>query len=109
MIQITHRPSGEIIAKGVKGWGLFHFEGNYYISRKNLLTKGFKFTGIPGFCPYKFLYFWYHFEPKSGEGTPMIGWKYWLPNPLFPFIAFRIAVPARHPDVLIVKVDENTR
>jgi len=100
-IRITHRPSGEVIAEGEKGWGLFAFEGNYYISRKNLRTDGFKFTGIPGLCPYKFLYFWYHFKPSDGEGTPMLGWKYWLPNPLFPFIAFRMAVPMRHPHIEI--------
>jgi len=100
-IRITHLPSGEVIAEGETGWGLFAFEGNYYISNKNLKTKNFSFTGIPGICPYKFLYFWYHFKPENGKGTPMLGWKYWLPNPLFPFIAFRIAVPMWHKDILI--------
>lgn len=105
-VRITHRPSREVIAEGLKGWGLFSFEGNYYISRKNLKTGGFKFSGIPGLCPYKFIYFWYHFKPKNGDGTMMLGWKYWLPNPLFPFIAFRIAVPMEHKDLLVEMIDE---
>lgn len=100
-IEVYHKPSGELIAKGQIGWGIFHFEGNYYISSKNLKTDGFKLSGIPGICPYKFLYFWYHYESESSMKTPMLGWKYWLPNPLFPFIAFRIAFPKSHPDIEI--------
>jgi uncharacterized protein (DUF427 family) len=102
-IRITHKPSGEVIAEGETGWGMFAFEGNYYISNKNLRTKGFKMSWIPGICPYKFLYFWYHFKPLKGETSAMIAWKYWLPNPLFPFIAFRIAVPSQHQDLIIEK------
>jgi len=105
-IRIIHIPSGEVIAEGQKGWGLFAFEGNYYISSNNLKSSSFQFSGIPGLCPYKFLYFWYHFKPSKGDGTPMLGWKYWLPNPLFPFIAFRIAVPIRHKDILIEELNQ---
>jgi len=101
IIRITHRPSGEVIAEGQKGWGMFSFEGNYYISKKNLVTEGFRFSGIPGLCPYKFIYFWYHFVDKNGQRSSMLGWKYWLPNPLFPFVAFRIAVPQQHPELEI--------
>lgn len=100
-ITIIHAPSGEVMARGPKGWGMFAFEGNYYIARRYLRTEGFRFSGIPGICPYKFLYFWYHFRSSSGVDSPMLGWKYWLPNPLFPFIAFRIAVPQNHPDIQI--------
>jgi len=100
-IRITHQPSGEILAEGSKGWGMFEFEGNYYIANKNLKTNGFRFSGIPGLCFYKFIYFWYHFVDKNGKKSSMIGWKYWLPNPLFPFIAFRIAVPTSHPELLV--------
>ncbi|GAB4232404.1 MAG: hypothetical protein Tsb0034_05170 [Ekhidna sp.] len=100
-IEIYHKPSGELIAKGPLGWSIFQFEGNYYISSKYLESDGFKFSGIPGICPYKFLYFWYHFKSTNGIKTPMLGWKYWLSNPLFPFIAFRIALPKRHPDIEI--------
>lgn len=101
LIRIIHQPSGEIIAEGRKGWGMFAFEGNYYIANRNLKTKGFRFSGIPGLCPYKFVYFWYHFEARNGQKSSMLGWKYWLPNPLFPFIAFRIAVPENHPELKI--------
>ncbi|MEO9965447.1 MAG: hypothetical protein ABJF11_06655 [Reichenbachiella sp.] len=104
-IRITHNPSGELIAEGEKGWGMFSFEGNYYIAEKNLKTLGFKFSGIPGICPYKFIYFWYHFESTTGIKTSMLGWKYWLPNPLFPFIAFRIAVPINHPDLTVENIE----
>ncbi len=104
-IKIVHKPSGEVIAEGEKGWNLFAFEGNYYIGRESLKTSGFRFTGIPGICRYKFIYFWYHFKARDGSTSPMLGWKYWLPNPVFPFIAFRIAVPMQHPDVLIEEKD----
>lgn len=103
LIEIYHKPSGELIASGTKGWKMFPFEGNLYIAKSNLKTQGFRFTGIPGICPYKFIYFWYHFTATSGDKSPMLGWKYWLPNPLFPFIAFRIAIPTRHPDIEIKK------
>lgn len=31
-----------------------------------------------------------------------LGWRYWLPNPLLPFIWFRTAVPRNHEELLIV-------
>jgi len=34
----------------------------------------------------------------------MLGWKFWLPNPLFPFIAFRMAMPMSHPHIEIEEV-----
>ncbi len=103
IIRITHEPSGELIAEGEKGWGMFQFEGNVYIASRNMKTNGFRFSGIPGICPYKFVYFWYHFRAQNGDRSPMLGWKYWLPNPIFPFIAFRIAVPTQHQDLIIEK------
>ena len=103
-IEIIHTPTGECLAKGPKGWGMLLFEGNYYIAKKHLITKGFRFAGVPGFCPYKFIYFWYHFKGQNGTKYPMLGWVYWLPNPLFFFIAFRIAVPANHPHLQVNKL-----
>jgi len=100
-IRIIHSPSNETIAEGKLGWHIFQFEGNYYLSSKVLKTKGFSFSGIPGLCPYKFLYFWYHFKSKDGHKSSMLGWKYWVPNPLFPFIAFRIGIPKTHQDIRI--------
>jgi hypothetical protein len=82
-VRIRLRSSGEVIADGPLGWGITPFEGNFYISRKYLKTGGFRANYIPGLCIYKFLYVW----------------MYWLPNPLLPFIWFRVAVPRGHPDI----------
>jgi hypothetical protein len=30
-----------------------------------------------------------------------LGWLYWFPNPLFPFIWYRVAVPGTHPELRI--------
>src|SRR6516164_3049853 len=30
-----------------------------------------------------------------------LGWLYWLPNPLFPFIWYRVGLPGAHPALLI--------
>jgi len=97
-IRITHKPSGEVIAEGPLGWGIMSFEGNYYIRRRHLKTKGFKVNFIPGICFYKFLYVWLDFSWSGGK-SKFLGWLYWLPNPLFPFIWYRVAVPDGHPDL----------
>jgi hypothetical protein len=99
-VRITHQPSGEIIAEGPLGWGITSFEGNYYISRKFLKTTGFKVNYIPGLCIYKFLYVWLTFSWLEGKSCNL-GWLYWLPNPLLPFIWFRVAVPGNHPELRI--------
>jgi hypothetical protein len=38
---------------------------------------------------------------ESGFG--ILAWMYWLPNPLLPFIWFRIAASGTHPEI---KVEE---
>jgi len=103
VIRITHNETKEILAEGRIGWGITPFEGNYYISNKNLITKGFKTSYLPGICPYKFLYLWLNFHRDDGKVDKMLGWKYVLPNPIFPFIWFRVAVPSYHP---MLKVEE---
>ncbi len=105
-IRITHAPSGDIIAEGPVGlFGIMPFEGNYYISRRCLRTKGFRPNWIPGLCIYKFLYVWLDYTAPDGSKEHSLGWMYWLPNPLLPFIAFRPAIPqssaALHVDELI--------
>lgn len=35
---------------------------------------------------------------STGERIRNLGWMYWLPNPLFPFIWVRVAVPQMHPE-----------
>ena len=105
-IRITHRPSGTALAEGPLGWGITPFEGNLYISRKYLLTDGFKVNFVPGFCPYKFLYVWLDLALGHGHPVRNLGWLYWLPNPLFPFIWYRVAVPGVHPELAVEEVDE---
>jgi uncharacterized protein (DUF427 family) len=100
-VRITHRSSGTRIAEGPRGWGITPFEGNFYISRKYLLPKGFNPNFFPGLCPYKFLYVWLDLHLSDGSRVKDLGWLYWLPNPLIPFIWFRVAVPRYHPELLV--------
>ena len=105
-IRITHRTSGIKIAEGPLGWGITPFEGNLYISRKYLLTKGFKPNFIPGLCPYKFLYVWLDLKLPDGNQVKNLGWLYWLPNPLFPFIWYRVGLPREHPDLVVEEFEQ---
>ncbi|WP_339913647.1 hypothetical protein [uncultured Brevundimonas sp.] len=93
-IRIRHVASGDLIAEGpVSLGGITSFEGNFYISRSCLRTTGFRLNWIPGLCIYKFLYVGLDFTASDGTRNRGLGWLYWLPNPLFFFIAFRVAVP----------------
>lgn len=96
IITITHRQTGELIAQGPQGWGFLPFEGNYYIRRKYIKTDGFKFSFIPGLCIYKFIYVWLHLRLKNGHKENFIAWMYVIPNPVLPFIWFRIGLPQQH-------------
>jgi uncharacterized protein (DUF427 family) len=99
-VRITHTPTGTVLAEGPLGWGITPFEGNLYIRAKYLKTDGFKPNFIPGFCFYKFLYVWLNL--RIGDETfRNLGWKYWLPNPVFPFIWFRVGLPRHHPEILV--------
>ena len=100
-VRIIHRPTGTKLAEGPLGWGITPFEGNLYISRKYLLIDGFKPNFIPGICPYKFLYVWLDLELENGDKVKNLGWLYWLPNPLFPFVWYRVGVPRYHPELLV--------
>ena len=98
-IRITHRPSGTVLAEGPLGWGITPFEGNLYIRRKHLRTGNLRPNFIPGFCFYKFLYVWLDLHVENDRRSRFLGWMYWLPNPLLPFIWFRVAVPRSHPEI----------
>lgn len=100
-VRITHRPTGLLLAEGPLGWGITPFEGNYYISKKYLRTSQFKPNFTPGICPYKFLYVWMDLHLPNGSAEKNLGWLYWLPNPLLPFIWFRVALPGSHPSLLV--------
>lgn len=98
-VRITHLPSDTLIADGPLGWAITPFEGNFYIRNQELATNGFRANYIPGFCFYKFFYVWLDFVAPNGTISKNLGWKYWLPIPLFPFIWFRVAVPRWHPEI----------
>jgi len=97
--RIRHTASGMLLAEGPLGWGITPFEGNLYIGSKYLRTDRFKTSYIPGLCIYKFLYVWLDLQLDDGSKVAGLGWRYWLPNPLFPFIWFRVAVPRVHPEI----------
>ena len=107
-IRIFHRPTGILLAEGPVGWGITPFEGNFYISKKYLKTKEFRPSYIPGFCIYKFFYVWMDLRLDDGVREKALGWLYWLPNPLLPFIWFRLALPASHPAIEVEKFDRQT-
>ncbi len=98
-VQISHRATGEVLADGPLGWGITPFEGNFYISRKYLRTDRFRVNFLPGLCIYKFLYVWMDLQLDHGERIRNFAWMYWLPNPLLPFIWFRVAVSRTHPEI----------
>ena len=98
-VRITHRGTKTLLADGPLGWGITPFEGNLYIGKKYLLTDRFKVNFLPGLCIYKFLYVWMDLRLSTKINIRNIGWMYWLPNPLLPFIWFRVAVPRTHPEL----------
>ena len=102
-VRITHTDTGIVIADGPMGWGITSFEGNYYIRRKYLRTDAFSMNYLPGICLYKFLYVWLDFRPPNGDVHKNLGWMYWLPNPLFPFIWYRVGLPGDHPKLTVKK------
>ena len=98
-IRIKHSGTGTVLAEGPVGWGITPFEGNFYIRRKYLKTKQIRANFLPGLCPYKFLYVWMDLHLGEGNRVRNLGWMYWLPNPLLPFIWFRVALPRQHPEI----------
>ena len=100
-VRITHKDTGTLLAEGPVGWGITPFEGNFYIARKYLKTDRFRVNYIPGLCIYKFLYVWMDLHLDGDHRVRNLGWMYWLPNPLFPFIWFRVAIPGMHPEIQI--------
>ena len=104
--RITHKLTGTLLAEGPLGWGITPFEGNYYISRKYLRTARFKPNFLPGLCPYKFLYVWLDLALDNGTREKNLGWMYWLPNPMLPFIWFRVALPGSHPALVVERYQD---
>jgi uncharacterized protein (DUF427 family) len=100
-VRITHSSSGTVLAEGPVGWGITPFEGNFYIRRKYLKTNQIRANFLPGLCLYKFLYVWMDLHLSEGKRVRSLAWMYWLPNPLLPFIWFRVALPGQHPEITI--------
>lgn len=103
-VRIVHRPTGTLLAQGPIGWGITPFEGNYYVSRKYLATDAFRPSFIPGICFYKFLYVWMDLVLPGHPRVRMLGWLYFLPNPLMPFIWYRVALPGGHPELEVTEL-----
>jgi len=102
-VRIVHRPTGTIIAEGSIGWGITPFDGGYYVARRHLVAGRFETSFIPGLCLYKGLYSWMNFHSPDGTTTYGLAWFYFLPNPLFPFIWFRVGIPRRHPELTVIE------
>ena len=100
-VRVSHRASGTLLADGPLGWGITPFEGNLYVRRRYLRTDGFRPNFVPGLCIYKFLYVWLDLALDGHPKERYLGWLYWLPNPLLPFIWFRVAIPRDHPALSI--------
>jgi hypothetical protein len=98
-VRVRIKSTDAVIADGPLGWGITPFEGNFYIRKKYLQTDSFRVNYIPGICIYKFFYVWLDFHLPDGGKISSLGWKYWFPNPLLPFIWFRVAIPRGHPDI----------
>jgi hypothetical protein len=47
-----------------------------------------------------------NFVRPDGTVARNLGWKYWLPNPLLPFIWFRVAVPQAHPEISVERYEK---
>ncbi len=104
-LRIVHEPSETLIAEGPVGWGITPFEGNLYVRKRYLRTQGFKVNFIPGVCVYKFLYVWLDLHLADGDRVSSLGWMYFLANPLFPFIWFRVGMPRSHPELRVEEFD----
>ncbi len=100
-IRIIHKSSGEVLVDGPVGWGITPFEGNYYVRKKYLISTGFKSNNHPGLCVYKFIYVWLDLKLNNGELIKDLAWLYWLPNPLFPFIWYRVAIAGQDSQLLV--------
>ena len=99
LVQIYHTPSGTLLAEGKKGWDITPFEGNYYVRKKNLCGDYFHLTPLPGLCVYKFIYLWVDIALPDGTRAGGLAWKYVIPNPLFPFIWYRVGIYGSHPEI----------
>ena len=100
-IRIRDRSTGTLLVGGRKGWDITPFEGNDYIRAHCIRGNFFKCNYFPGICPYKGLYIWLDLQLPEKSVVKSLASFYWVPNSLFPFIWFRVALPGSHPDLSI--------
>jgi uncharacterized protein (DUF427 family) len=100
-IRISERSTRTVLAEGRRGWDITPFEGSFYIRSRCLKGELFKSNYMPGICPYKGPHVWLDLRLPQGSAVKSVAWLHWLPNPLFPFIRFRVALAGNHPDLLI--------
>jgi uncharacterized protein (DUF427 family) len=105
-VRVVHKETNTLIAEGIMGKGITVLEENVYIRKKLIKSGVFKPTYKPGLCSYKGVYVWMDFVFDSGEKAKKMGWMYWLPNPLFPFIWYTIAIRLNHPELKITANEE---
>ncbi len=98
-LRISHKKTSTFLAEGPVGSRITPFEGNLYIARNYLRTDRFHLNFKVGMCIYKFLYVCMDLHLDGDRRIRNLGWMYWLPNPLLPFIWFRVAVPRSHPEI----------
>ncbi|ACB24545.1 hypothetical protein Mrad2831_2555 [Methylobacterium radiotolerans JCM 2831] len=96
-LKVVHRASGTVLAEGPTGWGMTRFDGGIYIRRRHLVGGTFSVGIVPGLCVYKGFYLSLDYTPPDGPVERALGWIYVVPNPLLPFIWYRVAVPKDHP------------
>jgi len=79
------------------------FDGGYYIAKRYLREGRFGSNFFPGLCIYKGLYIGMNYRSPDGVNSWGLGWFYFLPNPLLPFIWFRVAIPRHHPELSVIE------
>lgn len=105
-IKIIHKATGIVLAEGPLGWKITQFEGNYYVEDQCLNNHVFKVNFLPGICFYKFFYVWVDLVIDGKTQIKNFAWKNWLPNPLLPFIWFRVAIPGGEMEIEYVLSEE---
>lgn len=75
------------------------FDGGIHIRRHHLVGEAFPLCIVPGLCVYKGIYLSLDYKPPGGSVERGLGWMYVVPNPLLPFIRYRVPVPSDHPEL----------
>ena len=107
-ITIIHRESGAVLTQEPRGWSITPSEGNYYVKEKYLARQYFSNSAIPGLCIHKGIYHRVTLNPPNIKPEGLATWRYVMPNPLFPFIAFSMGISG-HPPALDYRQEPTRR